>query len=277
MQSFVPIGCPICTEELLRSGQSFTCKNRHNFDLSKGGYLSLLHGQRNYQQIGDDKRMVQARIRVHTLPVFRELARELRGYCPQLDASARILDVGCGDGFFLDQMTSAGTIPCQGIGVDISKEALARAARSYPCLFFVRTDASHSRLPFRDSSFALVLSIFAPRPIDEIWRIQTPNGAWLIVTATQEHLKELREFLPLAAIGTGKLEAPTSHSYTILKTGTFNYELNVAHHDLVSIVGMSPSIHRLRREFGEEWYSRIPQDLGVTFSFSVTLLGRNAQ
>jgi 23S rRNA (guanine745-N1)-methyltransferase len=157
--------------------------------------------------------------------------------------------------------------------VDISKGALAKAARSYSGLFFVRTDASHSRLPFRDASFGMVLSIFAPRPIDEIRRVLRADGSWLIATATQNHLKEVREFLPLAAIGTGKMDAPMGRSFSILRSGTFDYRLQVAHHDLVSIIEMSPSVHRLRRDFGDNWSKRVPQELGVTFSFGVTLLG----
>jgi 23S rRNA (guanine745-N1)-methyltransferase len=277
MNSLVSIVCPICSATLLRSGHSYVCQNRHNFDRSREGYLSLLHGQGNYQQIGDDKRMVQARVRVHKLPAFQELAKAITGYCPQPNTRHGILDVGCGDGFFLDKVTQAAATSSQGVGVDISKGALAKAATSYPNLFFVRTDASHDRLPFVDSSFGLVLSIFAPRPIDEIRRVLRADGAWLIVTATQDHLKEIRGFLPLAAIGTGKLDALTGSSYSVQSSGIFNYESRVAHDDLVSIIEMSPSIYRLRREFGDQWNERVPPELGVTFSFSVTLLGRTAR
>jgi 23S rRNA (guanine745-N1)-methyltransferase len=273
MDSLVSVVCPICSEKLIPSGRSYACVNRHNFDLSKEGYLSLLHGRGNYKEIGDDKRMVQARLRVHKLAAFLELAKAIASYCPQKDASRGILDIGCGDGFFLDHLARQAATPGRGVGVDISKEALAKAARAYPGLFFIRTDASHIRLPFKDSSFGLVLSIFAPRPIDEIRRVMRSDGSWLIVTATPDHLKEVREFLPLAAIGTGKLDAPTSRSYTVIKSGTFNSRVQIARRDLVSIVEMSPSIHRLRREFGDKWIEPLPEGLGVTLSFSVTLLG----
>jgi 23S rRNA (guanine745-N1)-methyltransferase len=273
MNSSVSVVCPICSATLRRSGNSYVCPARHNFDLSKEGYLSLLHGQSNYQQIGDDKRMVQARVRVHKLPAFQELAKAITDYIPPPDTHHGVLDVGCGDGFFLDQVTQGAAAPSPGVGVDISKGALAKAAARYPNLFFVRTDAAHDRLPFEDSSFGLVLSIFAPRPVDEIRRVLRADGAWLIVTATQDHLKEIRGFLPLAAIGTGKLDAPTRRSYSVQRSGIFNFESQVAHDDLVSIIEMSPSIYRLRREFGDQWTERVPPELGVTFSFSINLLG----
>jgi 23S rRNA (guanine745-N1)-methyltransferase len=277
LKSPVPVLCPICSEPLQHSGRSYACKDRHNFDLSKEGYLSILHGQKNYQEIGDDKLMVQARVSVHRLPAFLQLAKAIAGYCPRDNTEHGVLDIGCGDGFFLDQVTRGASAPCHGVGVDVSKRALSQAARSHPGLFFVRTDASHNRLPFSDASFGLVLSIFAPRPVDEIRRVLREDGAWLVVTATQDHLKEVREFLPLASIGSGKLDASAIRSFSILRSDTFTHESQVSHGDLVSIIGMSPSVHRLRREFGGKWTESVPRRLGVTFSFSVTLLGGEAK
>jgi len=274
MISSVSVTCPVCSETLLRSGRSYACPNRHNFDLSREGYLSLLHGRSNYQHIGDDKQMVRARIRVHKLSAFQELAKAITSYGLRLDAHPRTLDVGCGDGFFLDHVVRAAGTPLQGVGVDVSKEALASAARNYPGMFFVRSDVSHHQLPFGDASFGLVLSVFAPRPIDEVRRVLTADGLWMIVTATQEHLREIREFLPLAAIGTDKLAAPTSRAFSILRGETFAYKSKVGHQDLVSMVEMSPSIHRVKRDLGAAWAERLPRELGVTFSFSLTLLGR---
>ncbi len=270
----VSILCPVCTETLLRSGRSYVCSNRHNFDLSKEGYLSLLHGRGNYQDVGDDKRMVQARVRVHQLPVYGDLAQAVAEIFPTASVDSGVLDIGCGDGFFLDRATRAAGGGSAGVGVDVSKEALARAARSHPGLLFVRTDASHEPLPFPDCAFGLVMSVFAPRPVDEIRRVLRADGSWLIVTAAQEHLRELRQFIPLAAIGSGKLDAPSSRSFAVVLGRTFERELDVAHDDLVSIVEMSPSVHRLRRESGDLWKEKVPVELRVTFSFSLTLLGR---
>jgi len=277
VNSPVPVICPICSDTLLRSGNSFACQKRHNFDLSSEGYLSLLHGRGNYQQIGDDRLMVQARVRVHGLAPYLELAKAMAAMCPQAGPGQSILDIGCGDGFFLDQVACAANVPRPGVGIDVSKGALAKAARNFPDLFFIRADASHNRLPFLDSSFGLALSVFAPRPTDEVRRVLTADGCWLVVTANQDHLEEIRQFLPLAAIGTGKLDAPTSSSFSILSSGTSRCELQVRRSDLASIVEMSPSIHRLRRENGDKWNEQLPEELKVTFSFGLTLLGKTAR
>ena len=239
--------------------------------------MSLLQGRNNYKEVGDDKQMVQARVRVHKLPAFAGLANAIRGYCPPIASGCAILDIGCGDGFFLDQVTNAAKVPCLGVGVDVSKGALAKAAKSHPSLLFIRTDAAHSRLPFGDSAFGMVMSVFAPRPVGEIRRVLRDDGSWLIVTATQDHLKEIRQFLPLAAIGTGKLDTPTSEFFSIQSSGVSVSELEVARPDLVSLVEMSPSVYRLRREFGDKWTDRLPERLSVTFSFSITLLAKGVR
>jgi 23S rRNA (guanine745-N1)-methyltransferase len=273
MNQPIAVLCPICSEPLARAGRSYACQKWHNFDLSKEGYLSLLQGRGNYQEIGDDKLMVEARLRVHKLSPYARLADAIAGICPGNIAGAPVLDIGCGDGFFLGHL--AGAAGVQGIGVDVSKGALAKAAKAFPDLLFIRSDAAHNRLPFNDATFGLVMTIFAPRPLEEIRRVLGADGNWLMATATQDHLKEVRDFLPLASVGSGKLDAPTSGSFSVLKSAVVAHELEVSHEELASVIEMSPSIHRLRREHGDNWPELVPKQLKVTFSFSVTLLGRD--
>ena len=34
--------CPVCGENLSKTEKSYTCTNRHSFDISKSGYVNLL-------------------------------------------------------------------------------------------------------------------------------------------------------------------------------------------------------------------------------------------
>lgn len=75
----------------------------------------------------------------------------------RLESGDRVLDVGCGKGFLLHDLTRA--VPgLEIVGVDISKYALGHAKEEVrPFL----EHASASDLPFPDNSFDLVISITA--------------------------------------------------------------------------------------------------------------------
>jgi 23S rRNA (guanine745-N1)-methyltransferase len=266
--------CPICSEPLTRSERSYLCAKRHNFDLSKDGYLSLLQGKDNYANVGDDAEMIQARVTAHALPPYFSLAQAVANLASPLPSGARILDLGCGDGFYLHHFASLAAQPLTAAGVDIAKKALGRAARKQPGALFIRSDAAHKALPFPDTSFDRVLSIFAPRPVAEIHRVLADDGLWLVVTATPDHLKELRDFLPLAGIGTDKLAKMSDQHFSLRREETLQVSQRVTQAEMSAVIEMSPSIYRLRREFEDKWRERLPASLDLTFSFSLSLLGK---
>jgi ubiquinone/menaquinone biosynthesis C-methylase UbiE len=71
----------------------------------------------------------------------------------------KLLDVGCGDGYFLSRIfdeAKAKELPIEGTGIDISKEAIKLAQKSYPSLEFKVMDAEI--LEFQESQFGYVVS-----------------------------------------------------------------------------------------------------------------------
>src|SRR6185369_4925415 len=96
--------CPLCRDALIPAGRSYRCAKGHTFDLAKEGYLSLLHGRQKGEGRGDSKAMILARDRVHRAGVFDPLVSALAAL-PFENSPATLLELGCGEGFFLGHVT----------------------------------------------------------------------------------------------------------------------------------------------------------------------------
>jgi 23S rRNA (guanine745-N1)-methyltransferase len=268
MASPVQIRCPLCAAPLVREAKAYRCAAGHSFDLSREGYLSLLQGRGNYQESGDDKAMIVARANAHELAPYAKLAEALASLCA---TSTRILDLGCGEGFFLRRVLATRK-DVSAAGLDISAPALAFAARRDTSSLYIRADAVNGPLPFGDAKFDVVLSVFAPHPKAEIRRVLAKNGRWIVVTASPEHITEARAFLPLAGIGEDKSTALAVDGWTLDAQTQVCVRQTLTREELAAVVEMSPSVFRLRRELGDAWADKLPASLEVTFAFEILVL-----
>lgn len=259
--------CPVCREGLTPGPQVFRCARGHSFDRAKEGYVSLLHGRQKGDGRGDSKEMILARDRVHRAGVFDPLVSALTTLS-FAQAPRALLELGCGEGFFLGHLTRAQGSAAS-YGLDLSVDAVKLAARRLPTSLFVRADLLQP-LPFADASLDLVASIFAPRPLAEIRRVLRPGGSALFVYPEVDHWHELRAFLPLAKIGEEKLPAGGLQGFTLACDEPVKAHRALNHATLVDLVAMSPSIHRLMRE-GASWQEQLPQQLTATLSVRVTV------
>ena len=99
--------CPICQTPLEPNGSGLACENRHSFDRARQGYYNLLPVQhKNSRDPGDNAAMVEARRRFleggHYAPLAARLAALAAEYQP-----ARWLDIGCGEGYYTEQIARA--------------------------------------------------------------------------------------------------------------------------------------------------------------------------
>jgi len=67
------------------------------------------------------------------------LGNAVEALCPQLGHGSRVLDVGCGSGFWSNLFAQKG---CVVVGIDPSESGIAVAKGAYPGPRFVRTAAS---------------------------------------------------------------------------------------------------------------------------------------
>lgn len=85
------------------------------------------------------------------------LAHLLRLAGPQLAGDGSILDVGCGNGWWLRSLAEAGVEPARLYGIDIQPERVAAARAAVPGAEIAVGDARHARFP--GETFAVVLQL----------------------------------------------------------------------------------------------------------------------
>lgn len=262
--------CPLCRGVLIAAEKSCRCAQGHAFDRAKEGYLSLLHGRQKGEGRGDSKAMILARDRVHRAGVFDPLVQALAAL-PFATPPESVLELGCGEGFFLGHMVRSHGIAAS-YGLDLSVDAVKLAAKTLKQSLILRADLLNP-LPFADGSLDLVQSIFAPRPLAEIKRVLRPGGYALFVYPQADHWHEIRTFLPLAKIGEEKLPADLE-GFTSCASLHVTEKIELNHAVLVDLVEMSPSIHRLTRE-STPWQDLLPANLTATLSLRVALFRKN--
>ena len=191
--------CPVCGGALLRSGDDFACGRGHRVNVNRKGCLNFLSAPVDTCY---DAALFQARRRVFAAGCYRPVAEAILRLLP--DRPQRLLDAGCGDGWYLSELLCARPDWC-GAGVDISRDAVLQAT-SMPCtaLWCV---ADLRRLPFRDGAFTAVLDVLTPASYDEFRRVLAPGGVLIKVYPGRQYLRELREARGMPLYEEGQVEA----------------------------------------------------------------------
>jgi 23S rRNA (guanine745-N1)-methyltransferase len=205
----VTLVCPVrgCGAPLGRAGGGLECPRGHRFDLARSGYCNLLQPQdRRARRPGDSAAALAARRRLfdrghgdwlapHLLAAFDAL---------RLPAGAAVLDVGCGEGFYLGALARAREVEAHGL--DISAPAVDLAARRYPQATWVVANADRV-LPYAACSFGLAMALTSRLNPPELRRVlASPSAAavagyLLVGVPGADDLVELRA----AVLGEGRL------------------------------------------------------------------------
>lgn len=202
MSEASPLRCPVCHLPLFEDegGQQLRCHHNHSFDRARQGYWNLLLPQRKRSKApGDNRDMVLARQRFLNTGAYQPLAQAITHLLQaNLPAATelRLLDLGCGEGYYtqlMQQALSAQAPQIQCFGIDISKEAIRCACqRERGITWLVATGAD---IPLQADSIDVATLIFARLLPEATARVVRSGGLFLVAWAGKDHLRTLRELI----------------------------------------------------------------------------------
>lgn len=238
--------CPICRGPLTKLDGNWQCGNRHSFDIARQGYVNLLTVDRKHaKHPGDTKEQVAARKAFLDSGFYKPIAETVKELVTPL-APGSVLDVGCGEGYYLTQLQSA--LPrTEFAGLDISKDAVRFAAvRNKNALWLTATAAA---LPFPDASFSGILSMFALTMEEEFARVLAADGWYLQVIAGEDHLMGLKNIIYPEILRKEKTLHPEFRGFQLKQTKTLEFSFTVDSTEQVqNLLSMTPHFWRISKE-----------------------------
>lgn len=180
--------CPHCRRPLFREAARYACPAGHSYDIARGGYVNLLSGRP--PAVGDNRLMVEARARTLGSGVYAPLRASLAEEAARDGGGGVLLDAGCGEGYYTEALSATAD---ETVGIDISKDALRRAARRLPGATLAVASAYH--LPVADGAVLTLTSIFSPLAAEEFSRVLAPGGLLLVAIPGPRHLFSMKRVL----------------------------------------------------------------------------------
>ncbi|WP_203831017.1 putative RNA methyltransferase [Actinoplanes palleronii] len=253
--------CPVCRRPLSRHERALRCPDGHSFDMAKQGYADLSAGR--LPHTGDSAEMIADRSAFLAAGHYAFIATALAEAAsltvdPPLTAAApladvpveaapsvvreMVLDAGTGTGDYLARVLDAAPAAV-GLGLDVSKPALRRAARSHPRAAAVLTDLWRP-LPVADAAASVIINVFAPRNGQEFRRVLRPDGRLLVVTPAADHLTELITAYGLLQVDpdkAGRVSESLDEHFTPAGSTTHRRMLTLTATEARTLIGMTPS------------------------------------
>ena len=243
--------CPICKEELERDGRTYKCTNRHTFDMAKQGYVNMHIS--NKKNSGDDKEMIQSRRDFLEKDYYKTISDEVNEVTGRYIKSnePEILDIGCGEGYYTKHLKNY--LAVQGkaasiYGIDISKEAVLFASRSYKDIFWAVGSATD--LPMKDSTLDGVVCMFSRLASEEYSRVLKDEGSLIVVSTGEDHLLDMKKVLyDEVKMEYFRPETDLGNNFDLVETKNVKYKVKVeGQSDIMSLFDMTPYKWRTPKE-----------------------------
>lgn len=257
--AFTQFICPMDQLPLSLVDASLRCQMGHSFDRASEGYYNLLLVQQKASLApGDNKEMVAARRRFLTLGHYKPIAQKLFSATQKIietqnKQSINIVDAGCGEGYYLEQLqeqarNSAQAIELRLAGFDISKFAVRVAAKQNPNIAWAV--ASNRQPPFAEGSIDFLLCLFGFPAWTAFAKILKNDGYIILVDPAEDHLLELRKIIYPQVNKTKASSIDAALDYFELKSKErVQFKINVEGQGAIQdLLAMTPHAYRISTE-----------------------------
>lgn len=186
--------CPICEEQVqVVELRSLQCANNHSFDFAKQGYVNML--MRSVKTPYDKALFASRQEVIRETNLYTKLHASVADILKtHLTREIMILDAGCGEGSHLEQIMKESDLNNMlGIGIDIAKEGVLRAAKHYHHAIWLVGDLANA--PLANQSCNAIINILSPANYQEFKRILSEEGIVVKVIPGKNYFRELREAL----------------------------------------------------------------------------------
>nr|PMK32022.1 23S rRNA (guanine(745)-N(1))-methyltransferase [Vibrio breoganii] len=201
---------------------------------------------------GDSKEMMQARRIFLESGHYQNLQQQLASTvnkCVEGIKAPTVLDIGCGEGYYTNEIAQTLIDTAQVYGLDISKVAVRYASKRYPnCHFSV---ASSYKLPFSDNSLDVIVKVYAPSKQEELLRCLKPNGLLITVTPGARHLYQLRERI-YQEVRLHEEEADEFAGLELVEQTKLNYQMQLEKGLAFELLQMTPFAWKASTELQAE-------------------------
>lgn len=233
--------CPVCRSPVLKKEKNYVCKNGHNFDIAKSGYVNLLLGS-SPKNHGDNKLMAAARHDFLAEGFYEPLKNSLRKTVSKFAHNGDIiLDCGCGEGYYTSAVSKCVNKSAV-FGTDISKDELSIAAKRDKLTSYAV--ASSFSLPFDNESINILLEIFSPYCGNEFRRVLKNGGIMIMAYPLENHLWELKK----AVYDTpykNETDDAVPNGFKLIENSEVKFLLNLqSQNDIKNLFAMTPYYYK---------------------------------
>lgn len=237
----MPLTCPACKGTLNPAPlnpKCLQCANNHSYDIAKEGYVNLLLAQnKRSKQPGDDATMMACRQAFLNLGHYAFMATAIAEALRPLNPT-RLLDIGCGEGYYGQQLNQHLGVSITGI--DIAKTGVRLAAKRH--CYSQLAVASAFDLPLQSASMDAAISVFAPIGEAEAARVLKPNGVLVAVGPAPQHLRGLAEhvYQQFKPHNSGFHHLDSHPLFTLLSQQTLEHKVTLQGSEIYNLLTMTP-------------------------------------